>query len=143
VTKIAASFRVSPTALRRRDRVSHFRSSGQSLWGASQTCERNVDVFGLGHGALGSRLGRGAGAEAGTESPACRMAVLSAARGSLVLTASSGKRLLPRNPRDHVAVALAGPALGPEAVDQLGCVATHGPELRAHPDPYIVRLKRG
>ena len=30
-TKIAASFRVSLTALRRRDRVSRFGSSGQSL----------------------------------------------------------------------------------------------------------------
>ena len=49
---------------------------------ASQRRERNVDVFGLGHGALGSRLGRGAGAEAGTESPACRMAVLSAPRAA-------------------------------------------------------------
>jgi hypothetical protein len=41
--------RVSPTALRRRDRVSRFGSSGQSLWGASQTRERNVDHW-LEHG---------------------------------------------------------------------------------------------
>jgi hypothetical protein len=48
-TKIAASFRVSPTTLRRRDLVSRFGPSGQSLWGASQRRERNVDHW-LGHG---------------------------------------------------------------------------------------------
>src|SRR5271166_729048 len=48
-TKIAASFRVSPTALRRRDRVSRFGSCGQSLWVASQRRERNI-VVRLGHG---------------------------------------------------------------------------------------------
>src|SRR5271166_2564825 len=61
-TKIAASFRVSPTALRRRDRVSRFGSSGQSLWGASQGRERNV-VLGLAHGRsrFAPRSGAGAG----------------------------------------------------------------------------------
>jgi hypothetical protein len=34
---------------------------------ASQRRERNIDVFGLGHGALGSRLGRAQAREAGTE----------------------------------------------------------------------------
>ena len=61
-TKIAASFRVSPTALRRRDRVSRFGSSGQSLWGASQRRERNVGVVGVGHGALGFAPRSGASA---------------------------------------------------------------------------------
>ena len=37
------------TALRRRDRVSRFGSSGQSLWEASQRRERTVDHW-LGHG---------------------------------------------------------------------------------------------
>jgi len=49
VTRIAAIFRVSLMALRRRDRVSRFGSSGQSLWGASQRRERNVDHW-LEHG---------------------------------------------------------------------------------------------
>jgi hypothetical protein len=48
------------------------------------------------------------------------MAVLSAPRGSLVLTASSGKRLLPRDAHDSVGVGLARPAHRPEAVDQVG-----------------------
>ena len=46
-TKIAAV--ALDMALRRRDRVSRFGSSGQSLWGASQRRERNVDHW-LEHG---------------------------------------------------------------------------------------------
>jgi hypothetical protein len=54
---MAASFRVSLTALRRRDRLSRFGSSRQSLWGASQRRERNVDHW-LEHGRA-SMLRRG------------------------------------------------------------------------------------
>jgi hypothetical protein len=78
-------------ALRRRDRVSRFGSSGQSLWGASQGRERNIGVFGLGHGALGLRLGQGQAREAGTEKSDVSGISLSRAKGQLVAQADDAQ----------------------------------------------------
>ena len=56
---------------------------------------------------------RGRRGKPGPRSPACRGSAYPAPRGSLVLPASSGKRLLPRDAQDHVAVALPGPRIAP------------------------------
>jgi hypothetical protein len=64
-----------------------------------------------------SRLGQGKRGKPGPRSPTCRELTYPAPRGSLVLPASSGKRLLLRDTYDSVAVALARPAHGPETSD--------------------------
>jgi hypothetical protein len=64
-----------------------------------------------------SRLSQGKRGKPGPRSPTCRELTYPAPRGSLVLPASSGKRLLLFDAYDHVAVALAGSAHRAEPVD--------------------------
>jgi hypothetical protein len=53
---------------------------------------------------------RGERGKPGPRVPACRELTYPAPRGSLVLPASSGKRLLPRDPRDERRIVLVRPA---------------------------------